>query len=117
MGIAHRDLKPENLLLSENFDAKITDFGHSNYMNKNNSGLLKTYIGTKCYRAPEIDGVSFYSGELVDVFALGVILFNMVIVHFPFLSPNEHLDLCYRPQKYWKQKEAKFKFEFSEDFK
>jgi len=48
--ITHRDIKPENILLDENDDIKVADFGISNVV----EGQTSTYVGTKDYMAPEI---------------------------------------------------------------
>ena len=56
MGIAHRDIKPENLLLNEEGQLKITDFGVSESIIKENGGLKKCHgmCGSEPYMAPEI---------------------------------------------------------------
>ena len=79
-GLAHRDIKPENLLFDENMNLKIADFGFAAALaGKDNSGLLKTILGTEGYMAPEIMEQKKYSGTAVDIFASGVVLFIMVI--------------------------------------
>ena len=50
--VCHRDLKPENLLLDENKNIKIVDFGLSNIYKVGEN--LKTACGSPCYAAPEL---------------------------------------------------------------
>ena len=55
-GIIHRDLKPLNILVDENFNIAISDFGQANVStdNINNGYFLTQYVTTKYYRAPEL---------------------------------------------------------------
>ena len=84
--ITHRDLKPENLLLSNNMDIKIIDFGLSNIYEKNK--LLKTACGSPCYAAPEMLQGKEYNGLSVDLWSAGIILFFMVSGTLPFDDIN-----------------------------
>lgn len=51
--VIHRDIKPENLLISEDDNLKISDFGVSYIMEESASDELKNDAGTKCFLAPE----------------------------------------------------------------
>jgi len=78
MGYSHRDLKPENLLFDHNMNLKIADFGFAKALEgKNKSGVLRTNLGSRGYKAPEIEMKYPYNGATTDIFACGVILFIM----------------------------------------
>ncbi|GFY82053.1 CBL-interacting protein kinase 20 [Actinidia rufa] len=69
-GVYHRDLKPENLLLDENGNLKVTDFGLSALAeSKRQDGLLHTTCGTPAYVAPEVIGRRGYDGVKADIWS------------------------------------------------
>jgi len=85
--IVHRDLKPENLLINEDNILKLCDFGWSVKLNRNKR---TTFCGTVEYMAPEIIKKQKYD-ETIDIWSLGVLLFELVHSYSPFYS--EDLDI------------------------
>ena len=86
--IIHRDIKPENILLNENNIIKLTDFGWSNYMNL--SDVRSTFCGTPLYLAPEMI-ISGFHNEKVDIWCIGVILFELLVGRIPFAGNNQRI--------------------------
>ncbi|KAM0877916.1 hypothetical protein ACQ4PT_035206 [Festuca glaucescens] len=88
-GVYHRDLKPENLLLDENEDLKVSDFGLSALSeSKRQDGLLHTTCGTPAYVAPEVISKRGYDGAKSDIWSCGVVLFVLAAGYLPFHGSN-----------------------------
>lgn len=95
-GIIHRDIKPENLLLgcSGSKTVKLTDFGLAHIPDQTKrSGLVEDCWGTPLYMAPEqFRGLWRDYGPWTDLYALGVMTFEIVSGQLPFLGET-FLDL------------------------
>ncbi|CAN4087442.1 unnamed protein product [Withania somnifera] len=87
--VYHRDLKPENVLLDENGNLKVSDFGLSALAeSKRQDGLFHTTCGTPAYVAPEVISRKGYDGAKADVWSCGVILFVLLAGYLPFQDSN-----------------------------
>lgn len=75
--IIHCDVKPENILLHENAQVKISDFGLSKLLSPEQSGLFTTMRGTRGYLAPEWLTSSTISDK-TDVYSYGMVLLEIV---------------------------------------
>ncbi|POG78396.1 serine/threonine-protein kinase [Rhizophagus irregularis DAOM 181602=DAOM 197198] len=83
--IVHRDLKPENLLIDKQGVLKLADFGWATYVQDFTNSSLKTICGTLDYLAPEMVKRQSYN-EKVDVWALGIICYELLVGVPPFES-------------------------------
>ncbi|CAM9308828.1 unnamed protein product, partial [Ectocarpus sp. 12 AP-2014] len=80
--VIHRDLKPENLLVGHNGELKIADFGWSVHAPSNRR---QTFCGTLDYLPPEmVEGKDH--NESVDIWALGVLMYELLVGTPPFDS-------------------------------
>lgn len=82
--IIHRDMKPQNILIAEHGALKICDFGFARALS-NTTLVLTSIKGTPLYMAPELVQEQPYD-EKVDIWALGVILYELYYGKPPFFT-------------------------------
>ncbi len=83
LGVVHRDLKPQNIMVDEDGNARIMDFGIARSLRGKGITGAGVMIGTPEYMSPEqVEGKDV--DQRSDIYSLGVILFEMVTGHVPF---------------------------------
>ncbi len=82
-GVVHRDLKPKNILLTQQQNVKISDFNTALRLNSKASLGDVGIVGTSDYISPEVL-LSGVAGPRSDIFALGVIAYQMITGQLPF---------------------------------
>ncbi|KAL5077164.1 hypothetical protein RYX36_016148 [Vicia faba] len=88
-GVYHRDIKPENILLDENGNLKVSDFGLSALVESNQQdSMLRTPCGTPAYVAPEVIKRKGYDGAKADIWSCGIVLFVLLAGYLPFHDSN-----------------------------
>ncbi|HEY2148104.1 MAG TPA: protein kinase, partial [Pirellulales bacterium] len=84
-GIVHRDIKPANILLDEESNPHVADFGLAKMDDqffKNDAGRV---LGTAAYMSPEqAAGQSHWASPQTDIYSLGVMLYQMLTKRLPF---------------------------------
>ncbi len=88
-GVLHRDVKPENVMIRNDGVIKLTDFGIAQMLDHHRLTVTGQLLGSPAYMAPEhVEG-----GKLdfrTDVFAAGVVLYQLCCGELPFRGKNPH---------------------------
>lgn len=83
-GIIHRDLKPDNIMIDKNLNVKIIDYGLSKIIDFSSITSTGTQIGSPLYMSPEQLKDSKHIDYRADIYALGIILYEMLTKNIPY---------------------------------
>ncbi len=86
-GIVHRDIKPQNILLLQNGNIKVTDFGIARFSRSETRTMTEAAIGSVHYVSPE-QARGDMTDEKTDIYSIGVLMYEMLTGELPFQSDN-----------------------------
>ena len=87
IGIIHRDVKPENVIVDAQGRARLLDFGIARHRSSPPITGAGKMVGTPAYMSPE-QALGEGAGPQSDLFALGVVLYEMLVGDYPFSGTN-----------------------------
>ncbi|EAR90856.2 Serine/Threonine kinase domain protein (macronuclear) [Tetrahymena thermophila SB210] len=85
--VCHRDIKLENILIDDDLNLKIIDFGFA--VVSPIERKLDSFCGTPSYMSPEIVLKKEYIGQYVDIWTCGIVLYILICGKFPFKGADE----------------------------
>ena len=85
--IIHRDIKPHNIIIDENLNVKVTDFGIARIATSSTITYTSSVLGTVHYISPEQAKGKFID-EKSDIYSLGVVMYEMITGRVPFDTDN-----------------------------
>jgi serine/threonine protein kinase len=87
MHLSHRDISLENVLLNKRAEADMEEIQIIDYSMASSSRMFQNAVrGKASYQAPELHGTAEYDAFLTDTFAVGVTLYAMLVMDYPWLS-------------------------------
>ncbi len=84
-GIVHRDIKPQNIMLVQNGNIKVTDFGIARFSRSETRTMSNNAIGSVHYISPE-QARGDITDDKADIYSVGVVLYEMLTGQVPFQS-------------------------------
>lgn len=89
LGVLHRDVKPENIMIRRDGVVKLTDFGIAQMLDLQRMTVTGQLLGSPAYMSPEhVEGKQL--DFRTDVFAVGIVLYQLVVGDLPFRGKNPH---------------------------
>lgn len=91
INVAHRDLKLDNIVLTQEFEPKLVDFGLSHQALTDDDNYRRTFCGTLEYVAPEIFLHKYYDGRKADIWSLGICYYSMLTCQYPWKGSDKSI--------------------------
>ena len=86
-GLVHRDVKPQNIILLQNGNIKVTDFGIARFSRGETRTMTESAIGSVHYISPE-QARGEITDDKADIYSVGVVLYEMITGKLPFESDS-----------------------------